>query len=300
MKFALFGNTYQAKKACYTETLIEVLKKHHAELCIQQEYYEFLQKELGITIRGTGLFQGENFTADMVISIGGDGTFLKAAAAVGDKNIPIIGINTGRLGFLADVAPEDIEQTFEDIFKGHYKVEQRSVLELKSGSQQVQDHPYALNEIAIQKRDSSSMITIHTSINGAYLTSYQADGLIIATPTGSTAYSLSVGGPVIVPHSNTMLITPVAPHSLNVRPIVISDNWEITLEVESRSHNYLVAIDGRNGKFTEGNRLTICKAGYTIKVVKQYNHIFFNTLRNKMNWGVDRRSEKKDGEELLF
>jgi NAD+ kinase len=150
-------------------------------------------------------------------------------------------------------------------------------------------YPFGLNEIAVLKRDSSSMITIHTSINGAYLTTYQADGLVIATPTGSTAYSLSIGGPVIVPHSNTIAITPVAPHSLNVRPIVINDDWEITLDVESRSHNFLVAIDGRSETCREGSRLTIRKADYNIKVVKRPNHIFFHTLRDKMMWGADGR-----------
>ena len=161
----------------------------------------------------------------MVISIGGDGTFLKAARRVGNKGIPILGINTGRLGFLADVSPEEMEETIEEVYQNHYTVEERSVLQLLCDDKHLQNSPYALNEIAILKRDSSSMISIRTAINGAHLTTYQADGLIIATPTGSTAYSLSVGGPIIVPHSKTIAITPVAPHSLNVRPIVICDDW---------------------------------------------------------------------------
>ena len=206
------------------------------------------------------------------------------------KNIPILGINTGRLGFLADVSPEEMEETFEDIYKGNYKVEDRSVLQAFSEGKPLKGYPCGLNEIAILKRDSSSMITIHTSINGAYLTTYQADGLVIATPTGSTAYSLSIGGPVIVPHSNTIAITPVAPHSLNIRPIVINDDWEITLDVESRSHNFLVAIDGRSETCREGTRLTIRKADYRIKVIKRQNHVFFHTLRDKMMWGADGRN----------
>ena len=163
--------------------------------------------------------------ADMVISIGGDGTFLKAASRVGKKNIPILGINTGRLGFLADISPEEMEETFDEIYNNHYKVEERSVLQLRCDDERLMQSPYALNEIAVLKRDSSSMISIHAAINGAPLTTYQADGLVVSTPTGSTAYSLSVGGPVIVPHSKTIAITPVAPHSLNVRPIVICDDW---------------------------------------------------------------------------
>ena len=227
---------------------------------------------------------------EAVYVIGGDGTFLKAASRVGKKNIPILGINTGRLGFLADISPEEMEETIDEIYNNHYKVEERSVLQLKCDDEKLMEYPYALNEIAVLKRDSSSMISIHTAINGAHLTTYQADGLVIATPTGSTAYSLSVGGPVIVPHSKTIAITPVAPHSLNVRPIVICDDWEITLDVESRSHNFLVAVDGRSESCKETTRLTISRADYSIKVVKRFNHIFFDTLRNKMMWGIDIRS----------
>ena len=230
----------------------------------------------------------------MVISIGGDGTFLKAASRVGKKNIPILGINTGRLGFLADISPAEMEATFEEIYAGHYTVEERSVLQLICEDKHLQCSPFALNEIAVLKRDSSSMISIRTAINGAFLTTYQADGLIIATPTGSTAYSLSVGGPIIVPHSKTIAITPVAPHSLNVRPIVIRDDWEITLDVESRSHNFLIAIDGRSETCKETTRLTIRKASYAIKVVKRYDHIFFDTLRSKLMWGADTREGRKN------
>ena len=288
-KYALFGNTYQAKKSAHVLQLLSILDKYQAEVYIQKEFYQFLTKDQKMDIQVAGVFENDDFHADMVLSMGGDGTFLKAASYVGNKNIPILGINTGRLGFLADVSPEEMEETFEDIYKKNYKIEDRSVLQAFSESQPLKGYPCGLNEIAILKRDSSSMITIHTSINGAYLTTYQADGLVIATPTGSTAYSLSIGGPVIVPHSNTIAITPVAPHSLNIRPIVINDDWEITLDVESRSHNFLVAIDGRSETCREGTRLVIRKADYQIKVVKRPNHIFFHTLRDKMMWGADGR-----------
>ena len=288
-KYALFGNTYQAKKSAHVLRLLSILDKYQAEVYIQKEFYQFLTKDLKMDIQVAGVFENDDFHADMVLSMGGDGTFLKAASYVGNKNIPILGINTGRLGFLADVSPEEMEETFEDIYKGNYKIEDRSVLQAFCEGQPLKGYPCGLNEIAILKRDSSSMITIHTSINGAYLTTYQADGLVIATPTGSTAYSLSIGGPVIVPHSNTIAITPVAPHSLNIRPIVINDDWEITLDVESRSHNFLVAIDGRSETCREGTRLVIRKADYQIKVVKRPNHIFFHTLRDKMMWGADGR-----------
>ena len=289
MKFALFGNTYQAKKSAHVERLSSILSQHNAEVHICREFYQFLTNDLKINIRHAGVFDGNNFEADMVLSIGGDGTFLKAASRVGSRNIPILGINTGRLGFLADVSPEEMEDTFNDIYSGNYRIEDRSVLQVSCKEQELKGYPFGLNEIAVLKRDSSPMISIHTAINGAYLTTYQADGLVIATPTGSTAYSLSIGGPVIVPHSNTIAITPVAPHSLNVRPIVINDDWEITLDIESRSHNFLIAIDGRSETCREGSQLTIRKADYKIKVVKRNCHIFFNTLRNKMMWGADGR-----------
>ena len=289
MKFAIFGNTYQPKKSLHALRLFELLKKQGVEICMCREFYQFLTADLKMEVPVDALLEGNDFTADMVISIGGDGTFLKAASRVGKKNIPILGINTGRLGFLADISPEEMEETIDEIYNNHYKVEERSVLQLKCDDEKLMASPYALNEIAVLKRDSSSMISIHTAINGAHLTTYQADGLVIATPTGSTAYSLSVGGPVIVPHSKTIAITPVAPHSLNVRPIVICDDWEITLDVESRSHNFLVAIDGRSESCKETTQLTISRADYSIKVVKRFNHIFFDTLRNKMMWGADVR-----------
>ena len=288
-KFALFGNIYQAKKSAHVLRLLSILGKHQAEVYIHKDFYLYLTKDQKMDIQVSGVFEGDDFEADMVLSMGGDGTFLKAASYVGKKSIPILGINTGRLGFLADISPEEMEETFEDIYRGNYKVEDRSVLQVFSESQFLKGYPCGLNEIAILKRDSSSMITIHTSINGAYLTTYQADGLVIATPTGSTAYSLSIGGPIIVPHSKTIAITPVAPHSLNVRPIVVNDDCEITLDVESRSHNFLVAIDGRSETCREGTRLTIRKADYHIKIVKRPNHVFFHTLRNKMMWGADGR-----------
>ena len=209
MKFAIFGNTYQPKKSLHALRLFELLKKQVAEICMCREFYQFLTADLKMEVPVDALLEGNDFTADMVISIGGDGTFLKAARRVGRKQIPILGINTGRLGFLADVSPEEMEVTFEEIRAGRYSVEERSVLQLICNDRNLQESPYALNEIAVLKRDSSSMISIRTAINGAYLNTYQADGLVIATPTGSTAYSLSVGGPIIVPHSNTIAITPV-------------------------------------------------------------------------------------------
>lgn len=289
MRFALFGNTYQAKKSFHAELLFRLLKQHKAELCICREFYDFLTRDVRLSLPRLKLFDDDRFQADMVISLGGDGTFLKAASRVGSKGIPILGINTGRLGFLADISPEEMEETFNELYDHRYRIEERSVLQLRCNDPRLMREPYALNEIAVLKRDSSSMITIRASVGGMPLATYQADGLIVATPTGSTAYSLSVGGPIIAPDSKTIALTPVAPHSLNIRPIVICDDREITLDVESRSHNFLVAIDGRSESCRETTRLTIAKAAHTIKVVKRVNHRFFDTLRNKMMWGADVR-----------
>lgn len=226
---------------------------------------------------------------DLVISMGGDGTFLKAACMVGEREIPILGINKGRLGFLADVLPSEIEDVLEHVLRRDYMIENHTVIKLEADGECVDCCPFALNDIAVLKRDTASMISIKAYINGEFLVNYQADGLIIATPTGSTAYSLSNGGPIIVPQSGSLCITPVAPHSLNIRPIVINDTSVIELEVCSRSHNFLVAIDGRSMKLTEGTRLTIRKADYMVKLVKLKNQRYFSTLHRKLMWGADSR-----------
>lgn len=289
MKFAIFGNCFQAHKSAHAETLINLLNKYEVDIYICSEFFHFLTNDLNFTPKVSGLIVDDNFQADMVLSIGGDGTFLKAASRVGRKNIPILGINTGRLGFLADISPEEMDSTIKEILDNEYKIEERSIIKVEDSLGEITDSPFALNEVAILKQDSSSMISISTIINNSHLATYQADGLIIATPTGSTAYSLSVGGPIISPITETFVITPVAPHSLNIRPIVIKDDREIKLEVESRSHNFLVAIDGRSVSCSEGNILTVRKADYKIKVVKRCSHRFFETLRSKMMWGVDGR-----------
>ena len=289
MKFALFGNTYQERKSAHVTHLLEILRRRELPVCISREFYDFLRHHTRADLSGLEVFDGGSFNAGMALSVGGDGTFLMTAAQVGSKNIPILGINTGHLGFLADISPDQMEEAFEEICRGHYLAEPRRVLRLSSHGQPLKGYPYALNEIAVLKRDSSSMITIHAHVNGEHLVTYQADGLIIATPTGSTGYSLSVGGPILVPQSGTVTLTAVAPHSLNIRPIVIRDDWDISLEVESRSHNYLVSIDGRSETLREGTRLTISRAEYYIRIVRRLNHTFFSTLHEKMMWGVDNR-----------
>lgn len=289
IKLALFGNVYQAKKSSSVQQLIQLLKKHQAKLFVETEFYNYLTKTLQIDLQPDGLIDYNNFDTDVAISMGGDGTFLETARRVGNKEIPILGINTGRLGFLADISQQEMEATLNDFFNGNYKIEERSLIQVQSEEAPLKGYPYALNEVAVLKRDNSSMISIRVEINGEYLTTYQADGLIINTPTGSTGYALSVGGPIIMPQAGIFGITPVAPHSLNMRPLTLKDEAEITLEVESRSHNFLVAIDGRSESCREGTRLTLKKAPYRIKVFQRKEHSFFNTLRNKLMWGADIR-----------
>lgn len=289
LRFAIFGNTYQPKKSVSIQKILACLSENKADVYMEREFYDFLQTGQLLRIEVTKIFEGNDFDADFVISMGGDGTFLRAASMVGSKEIPILGINTGRLGFLADVNAHEIERIISALYEDDFTLETRSVIKVETDGQALQGYPYALNDVAILKRDSASMISIRANVNGQYLNTYQADGLVVSTPTGSTAYSLSVGGPIIVPGTKVFSMTAVAPHSLNVRPIVLSDNSVIELGVESRSHNFLVAIDGRSEKCNEGTKITLRRALYDIKVVKRPDHRYFNTLREKMMWGADTR-----------
>ena len=256
---------------------------------MDEEYYQFLKNDQKIDVDATKIFTGDDFEADIVISMGGDGTFLKAASRVRQKMIPILGVNMGRLGFLADVSPSDIEKCLDAIYEENYSIENRALIQVTTDGNPLEGYNCALNDVAILKRDSASMISIRACVDGEYLTTYQADGLVISSPTGSTAYSLSNGGPIIVPGTKVFSMTAVAPHSMNIRPIVLSDSSEITLTVESRSHNFLIAVDGRSEKCKEGTRLTLRRAPYDVKVVKRSDQRYFTTLREKMMWGIDAR-----------
>lgn len=289
LKFALFGNIYQERKSAAVQKFFAIAEKYEAQIAMPESFHAFLSENIKIHIPHCELFTDNDFTADFAVCLGGDGTFLDVASRVADKQIPIIGFNTGRLGFLASYLPNRVEETIADIYSGNYAIEHHRVLQLFCDELQLQDYPFALNEIAILKHDISSMITIHTDIDDEYLTTYQADGLIVSTPTGSTAYSLSVGGPIIVPQSDTICLTPVAPHSLNMRPIVLCDDSEVQLRVESRSGNFLISLDGRSQSYRDNVHLRIRKAPYTVQVVTPPNHNFFSTLRKKMMWGADRR-----------
>ena len=289
LKFAIFGNEYQAKKSTSIEKILDYLAQKGAEIYVENAYYEFLTRSQHIDVKAAGVFEDYNFDVDYVISMGGDGTFLKAASRVGAKGTPIIGVNMGRLGFLADVSPGEVEAALDSLYAGECQIEEHVVIQVEAEGGVLAGNPFALNDIAVLKRDDASMISIRTQVDGEFLVNYQADGLIVTTSTGSTAYNLSNGGPIIIPQSSSLCLTPVAPHSLNIRPVVINDTAEITLDVESRSHNYLVAIDGRSERMTEGTRLVIRKAAHTIKIVKQRNQRYFSTLREKLMWGADQR-----------
>lgn len=289
LTFALFGNVYQAKKSAAVKQLIALLHERKADLYIDSVFYNYLTQQLHLDVTPTGLIEGYDFHADIALSMGGDGTFLETASRVRDKNIPILGINMGRLGFLADVSRDHIEECIEDVYNHTYKVDERSVIETKTDGTPLKGYPYALNDVAVLKRDNSSMISIRVEACGEFLANYEADGLIINTPTGSTGYALSVGGPVIDPRSHTFCITPVASHSLNARPILLRDDVELNLSIRSRNHNFLVAIDGRSEACTEATRLTLRRAPYNIHVLQRKDHSFYTTLREKLMWGTDPR-----------
>ena len=289
LRFAIFGNTYQPKKSAFIQEILSCLSERKAEVLMERTFYEFLTDVQHLPITGVQVFDDSEFEADFAISMGGDGTFLRTASMVGHKEIPILGVNMGRLGFLADINVNDIEHTIAALYQEDYSVETRAVIQVETDGEPLQGYPCALNDVAILKRDNASMITIRACINGETLTTYQADGLIMSTPTGSTAYSLSVGGPIIVPGTHVFSLTAVAPHSLNVRPIVFSEDAVVDLTVETRSHNFLVALDGRSEKLPDSTRLTLRKAPYRVQVIKRSGTRYFHTLREKMMWGADQR-----------
>lgn len=286
---AIFGNTYQPKKCEAVQKLFDALTARGIVPLIDHPFFDYLKDEMQVSIPGYQLITDDGFEADFAVSMGGDGTFLTTAMRIGAKQIPILGINTGRLGFLADFSLDDIMQTLQNLQEGLLRKELCNVLQVESSDGKMQGYPFALNEVAVLKHDSSSMISIRVDLGGEYLTTYQADGLVINTPTGSTAYALSVGGSVMLPGSQIIGLVPVAPHGLTVRPLTLPDNLDITLTVESRSHSFLIAIDGRSESLQDTTRLTIRKAPYQVTVLKRPDTTFLHTLRSKLLWGSDAR-----------
>lgn len=289
MKIAIFSTNYRTEIDIPLRKTINFLRKNDATVLIERNLYaQIAQATTDFPVCDT--IDRDHLDADLAVSIGGDGTFLNTAAIIGDSNIPILGINTGRLGFLADAADDEIEAIFNEILRNNYRLRERSVLKISTSDGRAGTYPFALNEVAVLKQDLSSMINIHATVDGEYLNAYMADGLIVATPTGSTAYAMSVGGPLLMPQVHDLLIAPVASHSLNVRPLVIPDSCNIELEIESRSKSYLISLDGRSQLMNQHTKIYIAKADFTIKTVELAHHSFFNTLKNKLMWGIDKRN----------
>ncbi|MBT3209411.1 MAG: NAD kinase [Bacteroidetes bacterium] len=293
MKITVYGQTIN--KGFYQSIIdfFEKLKKNKIEIYVFKTLYEFLLNELKFKPEIAGTFSENDEIdndVDFMFSIGGDGTFLETIHYVKKNNIPVVGINSGRLGFLADISSEEISNAIDMILSKQYSIEERVLLELHTENNLFGRYNYALNELTVHRKDTASMITINAYFNNEYLNTYWADGLIISTPTGSTAYSLSVGGPIVIPNSQNFIITPISPHNLTVRPIVVPDDNEITLKVESRVKNYLVTLDFRSRIIEPSVELTIRKANFTVKVLKLNNQNYFKTLRNKLMWGADKRN----------
>ncbi|SNR29218.1 NAD+ kinase [Maribacter sedimenticola] len=293
MKVAIYGQTYQDNAIEYLIELLDELEQVGAVVAIEEDFYE-LYKDRGAS-KGYSTFtidHGLDATFDMFVSFGGDGTILRATTFVRDLGIPIVGVNTGRLGFLSTFKKEDVRKVVQEFKQGAYTVVERSLVQLntKKLDQEFGNLNFALNEITVSRKDTTSMITVETFLNNEYLTSYWADGLIISTPTGSTGYSLSCGGPVIVPTAKSLVLTPIAPHNLNARPLVISDDTVIRLKVSGREENHLVSLDSRIASLENGEEITITKASFTIKMIEYTSESFLKTLRNKLLWGEDRRN----------
>ncbi|MDY6380045.1 MAG: NAD kinase [Bacteroidales bacterium] len=296
MTIAIFGNALKANTLLEVRHILQFMSERGVHVMLSQE----LRQELDLREYPSfpenwdGEKQPENIYGepiDFALSVGGDGTFLTSAAAIGNKNIPILGVNCGHLGFLAEVQTNDLDAILNQLVAGQYTIEQRSLLNLsiidKDGivREGLIMSPNALNEIAILKQGLTNMLTIETKVNGELLHTYHSDGLVIATPTGSTAYNLSIGGPLMVPQSRGIILTPIAPHSLTVKPLVVPDDWKFDIRVTSRYDSYMVSVDGRSQSLSTDMSLHIERATYTVKVVQIGDNSFLKSLRNKLNWG---------------
>lgn len=296
MTIAIFGNAMKSDTLREVQHILTFMTEQKINVLLSQE----LRQELDLREYPSfpenwdGEQQPENVYGepiDFALSVGGDGTFLTSAAAIGDKNIPIVGVNCGHLGFLAEVQTQDVDDILQELIAGEYTIERRSLLNLtildkdNLRREGLIMAPNALNEIAILKQGLTNMLTIETKVNGELLHTYHSDGLIIATPTGSTAYNLSIGGPLVVPQNRGMILTPIAPHSLTVRPIIMPDDWKIDIRVSSRYDAYMVSVDGRSISLSTDLSLHIERAPYTVKVVQIGDNSFLKSLKTKLNWG---------------
>jgi len=296
MKIAVHSKVFHQDRFPYIKAVLDEILHRKCHLSVSKEFAFYLQ-EYGVDVAYDSIYYNTADLADFdfAISIGGDGTLLETVTAVRDTGIPVLGINTGRLGFLATLSRDSIIEGMEALFSGEYIIEERTLLEIDTQSAIFGGVNFALNDFTVTKRDTASMIIVHAYLNGEYLNSYWADGLIVSTPTGSTAYSLSVGGPIIAPHCQVFIIAPISPHNLNVRPLVVSDDSEISLEIEGRSNNFLISLDSRSVIVDASIRLHIRKAAFKTKLVRFKGESYFKTLRIKVSWGFDSRNWPSEG-----
>ncbi len=292
MKIAVYGQNYikdNTQEA--VEKLLDFLLEKKVDVLFESDFI----KTQNSTIQentASNVFKKLDNSFDLLISVGGDGTILRAITLVRDLGIPIVGINTGRLGFLATIQTDEIESAMNEILKGDYKISERSLLSVSTEpkNDDISETHFALNEIAISRKNTTSMITVETHLNDEYLTSYWADGLILSTPTGSTGYSLSCGGPVITPEAKNFALTPIAPHNLSARPLIIPDNTKVTLRVNGREDQFLMSLDSRIITLPNTTTVTVKKAKFVVKMVELLDKAFLATLRKKLLWGEDRRN----------
>ena len=294
MKIGIYGQFYHKDPEEYIQLILDVLQKNGANVFIEEGFLKIIEQHEGIStpVSSIETFKKLDTSYDFFLSIGGDGTLLKAVTFVRDLGIPIIGINTGRLGFLATIQKEKITESIQNLMEGKYQISERSLLTIETTPPNKELSPlnFALNEIAVNRKNTTSMIKVDTKVDDEYLTSYWSDGLIVSTPTGSTGYSLSCGGPVMDPGASSIIITPIAPHNLNARPLVLPDSSVLSLKVSGREDSYLVSLDSRIATLTNDTHITIKKAPFTIKMVQMENSSFIKTLREKLLWGEDKRN----------
>ncbi len=292
MKIAIYSRGIENNQLNDIEFLLNELAKHQVEAVIFQDFFNLFYSAISITCKYSTFTSGDNLdaTIDCIISLGGDGTLLDTVTLVRDSGIPVLGINYGRLGFLASIGKEDLQPALEQLVNRKYVLDNRTLLHLDSDFPLFGNTPYGLNEFTLHKKDSSPMIKIHTYLNGEFLNTYWADGIIIATPTGSTGYSLSCNGPVVFPESGSFVITPVAPHNLNIRPIIVPDNTIISFEVEGRTDGFLCTLDSRRELVLKEIQLAVRKENFGLNLIRLNESNFLQTLRNKLSWGLDKRN----------
>jgi len=292
MKIAIYGKPYRNELNNEISRILQIMEKRGFKPVIYERYARFLNQE-GHLRSGYNTFNREDVAIEdygCLLSIGGDGTLLDTVTLVRDSNVPIVGLNAGRLGFISSLAVDELNEVLTYLEEGDYEVDKRSLLQVETSRKVFGKLNFGLNEVTIHKKDTASMIKIESKVNDEFLNSYWADGLIVSSPTGSTAYSLSCGGPILVPGSENFVITPIAPHNLNVRPVVVSNNVTLKLRADGRSDNFLLAIDSRPETIYPNEEIKISKAPFTISLLKPKGHSFLNTMRNKLAWGFDKRN----------